>query len=107
MGPLGRWAYIGLAEGSAAKEDRRKIHRALMASAAVLAMLGLSAVVVAHWEPRQYFGYDFYAKAWKPALRLLHVFLGWLTVVATVAQAGMGLAKASALQAEGKRTFTF
>merc|ERR1719343_1778921 len=103
---LGRFAYCSLS--FTGKWEKRRVHGALMALAGVCALAGYFCVYKAHAPMRQFFGYDFEKQEWKPAIRLAHVYIGYLVVLLTVAQAAMGLAKVRSLAGgEDRKILTF
>lgn len=106
---LGRMAYLAddlLGLPRSDKPARRLVHRACMVSAALVMLGGYLCIFIAHWPTRQFLGYDFKQHTWKPISRVLHVYLGYLSIGLVLAQVFMGLRKAEALRL-GRRTLTF
>lgn len=105
--PLGRWSYIGWADWSAGKPERRQLHRGIMGAAAFAAVLGYLFMFMAHLPGRVFFGHDFKTGEWHEWKRVLHVWVGYLTILLTVAQACMGIMKMSTWQEKGEKIMTF
>jgi len=105
---LGRWSYKADASwGLPDIQSRRLLHRTFMVLAAGVAIVGYLCIFMSHLEMHSFFGYDFANGTWKPWLRILHVYLGYASLILTLAQAMMGFSKKSTLEVEGKRVFTF
>ena len=82
------------------KEDRRRVHGALMALAFVLAAAGYCFIFTAHEESGEsQVGTD---ETWS---RAVHVWMGYPTLLWLVVQATAGALKARTLEVLGERTF--
>lgn len=101
----GKWVYV--AEGYGETSERRSAHRVIMVLAWASTVVGYFAIFVAHLPKRQFFGYDFIAHEWKPSMRVVHVFVGYLAVLLVLVQAPMGLAKFERLREYAEKIFTF
>lgn len=105
--PLGRWMYH---VGTAPKPEKRMRHLVLMVAAVLCMLGGYYGIFKSHQPMHRYFGYNFEEGAFKaPLSRFVHIYLGYLVVLSSIAQACMGGAKAQKMAAEGedKKSFTF
>jgi len=105
--PLGRLVYHAEASWLGEdKESRRSWHRIIM-SLAVLAMLGgYLCIFMAHLPIRKFFGYDFNNKAWGEWARIAHSWIGYATILGSLAQASTGINKITYLNTTGQKVFT-
>merc|ERR1719330_132440 len=102
---MGRFVYCSyIIKGT---WDKRRVHAMLMGLAVLGAVLGYVCVFMAHLPMQQFFGYDFKNHEWKPFLRISHVYIGYSSVLLSLAQAGMGIAKVRSLaEGEDRKIFT-
>lgn len=101
---MGRWSYTTAIDLSLAW--RRQMHRALMLLAVIAAVMGYVSIAKAHAPKGQWFGYNFPTDTWSESKRVAHTWIGYLLLVAMLAQAVMGMAKLRFL-GQGERIFTF
>mmetsp|Transcript_85613 Transcript_85613/g.173748 ORF Transcript_85613/g.173748 Transcript_85613/m.173748 type:complete len:228 (-) Transcript_85613:143-826(-) len=101
---MGRWSYATAIDLSLS--IRRKLHGAVMMLAAIAAVIGYVAIAEAHAEKGEFFGYDFKKDVWAESRRVAHAWIGYLLLLAMLAQAVMGMAKSWFL-GKGERIFTF
>ena len=99
---LGRYSYA--ADGLEGKAARRALHRNLMILGTLMALAGYAAIFRAHRPQHMLFGYNFALRAWAPAARVCHDWLGYAVLLLVLCQAYMGWAKLSALSV-GRRAF--
>mmetsp|Transcript_28201 Transcript_28201/g.52926 ORF Transcript_28201/g.52926 Transcript_28201/m.52926 type:complete len:220 (-) Transcript_28201:242-901(-) len=101
---LGRWVYV--TDLIANKDQRRRLHRALMSLAALVALGGYAAMFKAHWPIKQYFGYNFTTHKWAVPARVIHDLIGYSVLALVLFQASIGFLKIANLQKQIK-SFTF
>lgn len=102
---LGRWAYA-TESPLGTKADRRRVHRAFMILSVIAMVIGYVAIFKAHLPARKFFGYYHLTQEWATWQRVVHIYLGYATILLTISQAVMGLAKYEYLK-EGEKVFTF
>mmetsp|Transcript_100548 Transcript_100548/g.215489 ORF Transcript_100548/g.215489 Transcript_100548/m.215489 type:complete len:228 (-) Transcript_100548:185-868(-) len=101
---MGRWSYVTAIDFSLS--IRRQLHRGLMLLAVIAAIIGYVGIAKAHAPKAQFFGYNFIDHTWSVRTRVAHTWIGYLLLVAMLAQAIMGMAKLHVI-GQGQRIFTF
>ncbi|CAJ1395854.1 unnamed protein product [Effrenium voratum] len=90
---MGRWAYVTDSLGD--KEQQRSVHGTIMALATLAAVAGYVCIFLAHVTKRSFFGYNFAEHTWAQPTRVAHDLMGYGILILTLAQASMGLFKAT------------
>jgi len=108
MMTMGRWSYkADPSWGRGDKASRRSIHAIIMASATVIALVGYLCIFMAHLPKQSFFGYNFETHEWNAdKRRVAHSILGYVVLLAVLAQASMGLSKNKS-QSLGVKTMRF
>lgn len=104
---LGRWTYVAdTTLWGSDKTTRRILHKAIMGTAAGVALIGYLCIFMSHLPKGQFLGYDFQEGAWKEWRRVAHVWSGYATLILVIGQSCMGVLKIRALDG-GNRILTF
>mmetsp|Transcript_77592 Transcript_77592/g.214410 ORF Transcript_77592/g.214410 Transcript_77592/m.214410 type:complete len:170 (-) Transcript_77592:79-588(-) len=102
---LGRWVYT-TESPVGSKAERRRVHRVLMLSVAIVMCFGYYGIFNSHWPVKKFFGYYHLDHTWASWQRILHVYLGYSSIFLTLAQAIMGLVKYEYLK-DDQKVFAF
>jgi len=103
---LGRWSYK-FGGGAEDKSARLVGHRIIMTLALLVALGGYLCIFMAHIKDRKFFGYDFKNHSWNAdKKRTAHAILGYIILLAAIAQGVGGMFKVSQLRL-GKQAVSF
>merc|ERR1719465_55837 len=99
-------APVRVKKAESIKAIRRKTHMIWMILSVISMLLGYTFIAIAHSSTVNFFGYIFSTDTWDSAIRVIHAWTGYVTILLMLGQAAVGMVKYQRLL-EGTKSLTF